>query len=106
MSSESAWHYLYNTARWIKGRRRFLDKHPLCLYCQRRGLVRAATIVDHVIPHKGDERLFFDESNWQPLCKTCHDQVKQAEEHGRMVLGADADGVPLDPRHPWHTGGG
>lgn len=103
MSSASPWHHLYNTTRWVKGRRQHLSKHPLCEYCRRRGLVAAAAVVDHKIPHKGDERLFFDPANWQSLCKTCHDQVKQAEEHGRFVLGAGVDGQPLDPQHPWNS---
>lgn len=108
MASESPWRHRYNTARWIKRRLVHLSAHPLCEYCRRRGIVRAATVVDHKTPHKGDERLFFDESNWQSLCKDCHDSVKRAEEHGRLTLGADADGQPLDPSHPWHgdaTGG-
>lgn len=106
MSSSSPWRYLYNTTRWKKCRLAFLAAHPLCAYCQARGLVTAATIVDHIKPHKGDEKLFFKEANWQALCKTCHDSVKQAEEHGRLVLGAGTDGEPLDPRHPWNLPGG
>ncbi len=35
---------------------------------------------DHVIPHRGDPTLFWDENNLQTLCKDCHDRVKQAEE--------------------------
>jgi 5-methylcytosine-specific restriction enzyme A len=103
MSSSSPWRYLYNNAHWIKGRLRHLAKYPLCKYCELQGRVTAATIVDHIVPHKGDETLFFDESNWQALCKLCHDQVKKAEEHGRLVLGTGADGVPLDPKHPWNA---
>ena len=38
-------------------------------------------VVDHIIPHKGDKVLFWDRSNWQPLCKTCHD-TKTAREDG------------------------
>ena len=40
-----------------------------------------ATVVDHIIPHKGDMDIFWDEDNWQPLCKRCHDQ-KTATENG------------------------
>jgi 5-methylcytosine-specific restriction protein A len=30
-------------------------------------------VVDHVIPHKGDRALFWDEANnWQALCARCH----------------------------------
>jgi 5-methylcytosine-specific restriction protein A len=36
------------------------------------GSVKAATDVDHVIPHRGNERLFWDEGNWQALCHECH----------------------------------
>jgi 5-methylcytosine-specific restriction protein A len=106
MSISRPWRYLYNSARWTKGRLRHLTKHPLCRYCELQGRVTEAAVVDHVVPHKGDERLFFDESNWQSLCKPCHDQVKQAAEHGRLVLGADTDGEPLDPKHPWNAGPG
>jgi len=34
----------------------------------------AATVVDHVTPHKGDKVLFWDRLNWQALCKRCHDR--------------------------------
>ena len=30
--------------------------------------------VDHIIPHRGDPELFWDRSNWQALCKNCHDR--------------------------------
>lgn len=37
-------------------------------------------VCDHVKPHRGDERLFWDEANLQTLCKPCHDRDKQREE--------------------------
>jgi len=39
--------------------------------------------VDHIEAHKGDECLFWNQSNWQPLCKECHDG-KTAKEDGRF----------------------
>ena len=36
-------------------------------------IITPATVVDHVIPHRGNKQLFWDEKNWQPLCKSCHD---------------------------------
>jgi len=68
--------------RWQQARARFLRAHPLCCYCERQGLVRAAAVVDHIVPHHGDDTLFWDEKNWQPLCKPCHDGAKAAEERG------------------------
>ena len=39
-----------------------------------------ASVVDHVTPHQGDQRLFWDEANHQSLCKPCHDGDKAREE--------------------------
>jgi len=66
--------------RWKKAREAYLRKHPLCLYCEREGRITAATVVDHIVPHRGDKAIFWDSSNWQPLCKACHDSVKAKEE--------------------------
>lgn len=63
----------YN-ARWRKARLLYLQRHPLCVECQREGKLTPATVVDHILPHRGDQRLFWDEKNWQPLCKDCHDK--------------------------------
>ena len=63
----------YN-AEWRKARKAFLQKHPLCSECRKVGKLTPATVVDHIIPHRGDRKLFWDENNWQPLCKSCHDQ--------------------------------
>ena len=41
--------------------------------CESVGVIKAAEVVDHVIPHKGDVVLFWDSRNWQSLCKACHD---------------------------------
>ena len=64
--------------------------------CQREGRVTAATVVDHKIPHKGDQRLFWDPANWQSLCKPHHDRDKQREERGRFQA-VGADGWPETP---------
>lgn len=66
---------------WQRAREGFLRKHPLCVRHDSRGEVAAATVVDHIKPHKGDKDLFWDRSNWQALCKTCHD-IKTATEDG------------------------
>lgn len=60
-------------ARWQKARKLYLKVHPLCAECYKNGKLTPATVVDHVIPHRGDQTLFWDETNWQPLCKNCHD---------------------------------
>ena len=37
-------------------------------------------VADHITPHRGDERLFWDRDNLQCLCRECHDSTKQAQE--------------------------
>lgn len=87
--------------RWRRERKAFLAAHPLCVMCETRGRVAAATVVDHIRPHNGDPVLFWDRTNWQGLCQTHHDATKQREEKGGRAIGCGADGVPLDPDHPW-----
>ena len=67
-------------SRLRKARKQFLNAHPLCKHCEKKGKVTPATVVDHISPHRGDQRLFWDESNWQPLCKKCHDRKTRTED--------------------------
>ena len=62
--------------RWQKASKAFLRAHPLCAECLRQTPPRytKATVVDHIIPHRGDQKLFWDQDNWQALCKKHHDQ--------------------------------
>ncbi len=48
--------------------------------CEAEGKATAATVVDHIVPHKGDQALFWDTDNWQSLCVHHHASVKQREE--------------------------
>lgn len=67
--------------KWQQARESFLREHPLCKRHQDRGEIVPAVVVDHIVPHKGDQSLFWRRSNWQPLCKRCHD-IKTATEDG------------------------
>ncbi len=66
---------------WQKARAAYLRSHPLCKAHDDKGEVVPATVVDHIVPHKGDRALFWNSNNWQPLCKRCHD-IKTAREDG------------------------
>jgi 5-methylcytosine-specific restriction protein A len=47
--------------------------------CFDKGIVTAAVQVDHVVPHRGDRRLFWDSrGNWQSLCAACGARKSQA----------------------------
>ena len=67
---------------WQRARKRYLETHPLCAECLREGRYTKATVVDHIKPHRGDSRLFWDTSNWRPLCEH-HHNVKTGNEDSR-----------------------
>lgn len=98
-------HYrrLYKTARWKQLRRQQLNSNPLCRMCLHDGYTKAAEVVDHVEPHKGDEAKFFG-GKLQSLCKKHHDSAKQRQERRGYSTEAGYDGWPVDPKHPANTG--
>ena len=70
------------TYRWQQASKAFLRDHPLCECedCQAgEKRLTVATVVDHHIPHRGDERLFWDRANWRAMAKPCHDAKTQRE---------------------------
>lgn len=63
------------TSKWERERGVYLKAHPVCVFCG-----SAANVVDHKTPHRGDKKLFWSRSNWQPLCTPCHSGRKQSQE--------------------------
>lgn len=72
--------------RWRKESRLFLARNPWCVNLGD-GCTLVATLVDHIIPHKGDMLLFWRVDNWQPLCDHCHNVHKARAEN----LGPERD---------------
>lgn len=96
-------------SKWDKARREFLRLHPLCVMCKEREVVEAATIVDHITPHRLKEalkageptaiaraqKLFWDRKNWQGLCAAHHSSTKQRMEKRGCDVGCDENGIPF-----------
>lgn len=76
---------LYGSKRWRERSRAWLDEpgHHFCVgypagfHGER---LVAAQVPDHKVAHKGDEALFWDEENWQPLCIPCNSRKAVREE--------------------------
>lgn len=73
--------------RWQKASKLYLKSHPYCVHCEARGHIERGSksnplCVDHVIPHRGDYALFWDQDNWQSLCKYHHDRKTVQEDGG------------------------
>ncbi len=100
-SAEAAeYRKLYKRARWKALRSRQLNASPLCVMCEAEGKITAASVVDHIKPHQGDEALFHDPGNLQSLCKRHHDGAKQSIERRGYSKAVEASGWPSDPKHP------
>lgn len=64
------------TWRWQKFRAEYLARHPFCAQCARDNprVPVLARELDHIVPHRGDQALFWAPDNVQGLCKACHNR--------------------------------
>ncbi len=95
-------------AEWKQARRIYLRSHPLCVDCQKQSRIVQATYLDHIKPHKGDLTLFWNQSNWQGLCHSCHSRKTAQQDGGygnapsnKPSKACGLDGIPTDSRHHW-----
>lgn len=72
------WDRWYGRAHWASLRTLCLARDPVCRMCQR----AAASVADHIVPHKGNWLLFCDLDNLQGLCRSCHDKKTATEDGG------------------------
>jgi 5-methylcytosine-specific restriction endonuclease McrA len=83
--------------RWQKAKKTFLQNNPNCRMCMEEGRICRASVVDHIIPHRGDQKLFWDtKNNWQALCNPHHSATKQRIENGKDVKVTGVDGWPIN----------
>jgi len=92
------------TDEWLARAADYRKRNPLCVMCLKRGIVRPCQCVDHIIPHKGDPVLFWDENNWQSLCNPCHNGPKRREEEAARRAQLEAR-VPTGGTNPTGRGG-
>ena len=64
---------------WQRYRAQYLVEHPVCVM-RGEGCTLAASVVDHITPHRGNAALFHDHTNHQALCIHCHSAHKQRLE--------------------------
>lgn len=66
------------THAWDCYSQRYRLVHPWCVTCEGDGRFVRAEAVDHIVPHRGDQALFWDSANHQGLCKRHHDAKTSA----------------------------
>lgn len=96
----------YNTGRWQRLRRDHLRREPLCAMCLDEGTCTAATVCDHIEPHRGDPDKFWS-GPFQSLCQSHHSSDKQRIENGNKPrVRIQADGWPVTTGHTVTPQGG
>lgn len=68
-----------NEKLWKQAQAEYLAQHDLCVLCDKRRLIMVADVVGHMVQPKGNPVLFWDMTNWQPLCKPC--AARNPEDH-------------------------
>lgn len=79
----------YN-GKWRSLRQRWLGDRPFCgdrcsgrsgqhSLCASTDSETLGTVVDHIVPHRGNQVLMWDENNLQTLCLTCHNRKSASE---------------------------
>lgn len=87
----------HNSVAWQKASAAWLQQYPFCVLCLVRGRVNECAlndtctrqrrlVVDHIEPHRGNMDLFWDQNNWETLCRMCHDVEKQRHERAGKTV--------------------
>lgn len=83
--SAQHWRKWYSSKRWADLRRAVLLRDGYA--CRQTGVplvgrppAANSPVVDHIVPHRGDPDLFWDEANLQAVSKAWHDREKQRQE--------------------------
>lgn len=80
----------YNNTQWRKVRQTYIQNHPVCEECLKKGIVNAGTMENPLSVHhirspfaKGviDYDLLLDDHNLETVCQQCHADIHN-EEHG------------------------
>lgn len=90
-SLAAPWRAWYKTYRWQKLREVILQRDNYT--CQATGVVLSgkhpepnSAVIDHIKPHRGNEKLFWDIDNLQAVSKQYHDSQKQKEEQQSLHM--------------------
>ena len=76
---------IYNS-RWRRVSKTYLKEYPLCVQCRKEGRLTPATEVDHIIPHKGDMKLFWNKNDSNMINPIAYLSIEEIEVEGKKIL--------------------
>lgn len=86
---------------YFRARAIHMREHPWCEFCLKTGKWVKAEHCDHQETMRAHPELATDPKNFMSLCARHHDILTAAYDKGDLRGACDANGMPLDPRHPW-----
>lgn len=97
---------VYQSTRWIKCRKGYLMKHPICEKCRLIDITIEARVLDHIIPiryadEQGRHGAIWDRDNWMALCDECHNRKRQKERYGKVMPSKPNSNGELIPVDRW-----
>lgn len=97
----------YSTTAWQCLRRAKLWASPLCHPCSLFGRPVPADTVDHVLAITAGGEAFPPLDGLMSMCGNCHrtktNAVDRAGGKGVRIKGTSAEGLPVDPTHPFFS---
>lgn len=81
-------------AKWAAFAQWWKRLHPLCAWCQERGVVMQGNQVDHIVPLVDAPQRKYDHDNVQTLCRVDHTRKTVAEREARL-RGRDLAASPI-----------
>ncbi len=75
---------------WARHSKAFLKENPRCYACGKK-----SEVTDHLVPHKGDENLFWKTDNYIPLCHSCHNRITSLFDFKHVA------GKPINEKLKW-----
>lgn len=69
------------TSKWSRYSKAYRKANPLCVLCEKEGIMKLAQCVDHIVPIDGEnDPLFWTPANHQSLCHYHHSLKTNRED--------------------------
>lgn len=77
--------WFYNSRKWRSFSKAYKQRYPLCVHCEKEGIVTPAKVTDHIniyeVSPEGFDLENLKDEFFQALCASCHNKKSGREAH-------------------------